>query len=264
MVMHAPSVRVPEPAPGDSGDVVQALEIARALWEKGNRRDAVRWVRHAIEAADELGDSLRVAALARAVADLGTVSAPPPLPLRASTPPPPSQRPSVMPASTQRPSAGSSPPPQRPSAVSSPPPQRPSAVSSPPPQRPSAVSSPPPQRPSAISSPPSQRAVQPPPLPATAEPAAKPRPASVRPPPPIRSAPSVVATVPISKAGSSPPVSEARRRVSVKMSARDPNLLVVRPLADGQSPPPGTREAFLVMVGPAEADPVDAGRSSAR
>jgi len=33
----------------------------------------------------------------------------------------------------------------------------------------------------------------------------------------------------------------------VKTSVRDPSLLVVRPLADGQSLPAGTREAFLVM-----------------
>jgi hypothetical protein len=36
--------------------------------------------------------------------------------------------------------------------------------------------------------------------------------------------------------------------VSVKTSVRDPSLLVVRPLGEGQSPPAGTREAFLVMV----------------
>ena len=39
-----------------------------------------------------------------------------------------------------------------------------------------------------------------------------------------------------------------RRRVSVKVSARDPDLLVVRPLADGEAAPAGAHEAFLVMV----------------
>jgi hypothetical protein len=34
----------------------------------------------------------------------------------------------------------------------------------------------------------------------------------------------------------------------VKVSVRDPDLLVVRPLADGESAPAGTREAFLIMV----------------
>jgi hypothetical protein len=40
-------------------------------------------------------------------------------------------------------------------------------------------------------------------------------------------------------------------RVSVKASVRDPNLLVARPLPEGQEPPPGTREALLVMAEPA-------------
>jgi hypothetical protein len=42
-----------------------------------------------------------------------------------------------------------------------------------------------------------------------------------------------------------PPLSSGRVRVSVKSSVRDPNLLLVRLLADGQSAPPGTQEAFL-------------------
>jgi hypothetical protein len=40
---------------------------------------------------------------------------------------------------------------------------------------------------------------------------------------------------------------EVRVRVSVKTSVRDPQLLVVRRLADGESPPPGAREAWLVL-----------------
>jgi hypothetical protein len=42
-----------------------------------------------------------------------------------------------------------------------------------------------------------------------------------------------------------PPLSSARVRVSVKSSVRDPNLLIVRLLAEGQSAPPGTQEAYL-------------------
>jgi hypothetical protein len=38
-----------------------------------------------------------------------------------------------------------------------------------------------------------------------------------------------------------------RIRVSVKTSVRDPNLLVVRPLAEGRPLPPGTREGTLVL-----------------
>jgi hypothetical protein len=44
------------------------------------------------------------------------------------------------------------------------------------------------------------------------------------------------------------PVWQSRLRVSVKASSRDPNLLVVRPLPEGQGPPPGAREAILVLV----------------
>jgi hypothetical protein len=42
-------------------------------------------------------------------------------------------------------------------------------------------------------------------------------------------------------------------RVSVKRSARDDNLYVVRKLAEGQAPPPGSHEALLVLVDPDEA-----------
>jgi hypothetical protein len=49
---------------------------------------------------------------------------------------------------------------------------------------------------------------------------------------------------------------ETRLRVSVKLSVRDPNLLLARPLREGEAPPPGTREAVLVLVEPAaEPDP---------
>jgi len=37
-------------------------------------------------------------------------------------------------------------------------------------------------------------------------------------------------------------------RVSVKASARDPGLLIARPLAEGQAAPAGAREALLVLV----------------
>jgi hypothetical protein len=40
-------------------------------------------------------------------------------------------------------------------------------------------------------------------------------------------------------------LSGGRVRVSVKSSVRDPNLLLVRLLPDGQIAPPGTQEAFL-------------------
>lgn len=176
--MNAPSL-LPTPSAGDSFAVKHALEVARSLWDCGEHRQAVVWVRRAVEAADQAGDTSRVAMLARAVADLGTPSTmPPPPPTRSTVPPP-------------------------------------------------------------------ARSTVPPPLPSRAQ--AKPRllpppPASAPPPPPqprvLESGPAPVAA----------PVSEARRRVSVKVSVRDPDLLVVRPLADGEAAPAGTKEAFLVMV----------------
>jgi hypothetical protein len=36
----------------------------------------------------------------------------------------------------------------------------------------------------------------------------------------------------------------------VRFSVRDPQLYVVRPLADGVAPPPGTQEAILTLIGP--------------
>jgi hypothetical protein len=47
------------------------------------------------------------------------------------------------------------------------------------------------------------------------------------------------------------PGQETRIRVSVKLSVRDPNLLLARPLREGEAPPPGTRAAVLVLVEPA-------------
>ena len=44
--------------------------------------------------------------------------------------------------------------------------------------------------------------------------------------------------------------SESRVRVSVRRSALDPKMWVVRPLTDGHAPPPGTREGSLVIFGP--------------
>jgi hypothetical protein len=68
--------------------------------------------------------------------------------------------------------------------------------------------------------------------------------------------PPMVSTRPAPLAASRPPVAPAapelpaRQRVSVKASVRDARLFLARPLADGEAPPPGTREAFLVMAEP--------------
>ena len=179
--MNASALRLPVPAAGDSASVKDALEAARTFWDRGDRRQALACVRLALEVADEAGDAARVATLARAVADLGTPSTPPPLP-------PPSRRP------------------------------RPASTVPPPP----------------ISGPLSRTAstLPPPPLPSR----------------PVPKAPVLPLRPPPQSLESAPPTSEARRRVSVKVSVRDPNLFVVRPLAEGEAVPAGTREAFLVMA----------------
>lgn len=161
--MNAPSL-LPAPADGDPFAVKHALEVARSLWDCGEHRQAIVWVRRAVEAADQAGDASRVAMLARAVAEMGGAPS--------TLPPPPSV-------------------------------------------------------------PPPMRSTVPPPLPSRA----LPKPRLLPPPPPPRALES-----------GPPPPSEVRRRVSVKTSVRDPDLLVVRPLADGEAAPAGTREAFLVMV----------------
>ena len=92
---------------------------------------------------------------------------------------------------------------------------------------------------------------------------------SLRPPPPLPPSRAVTSRPPLAPGGARtnppPPVapghhgtsaappqrgqtSELRLHVSVRTSVRDPNLLIVRPLAEGQRPPPGTREAFLELV----------------
>jgi hypothetical protein len=194
--------RVPTSLPTDSDDVIDALEIAAALWEAGDRPAATRCVRRAAEAADMAGDVARMAALAGAAAELDELR-PAESETRAKVTPPASTRSIPPPAPSSRAL----------DAVSAP------RVSVSPPAPPSRSSAPP------LSKPPS--------LP--------------KPPPPSKAPPSL-SKAPAPPLSSSAPAPQARLRVSVRTSVRDPALLVVRPLPGGQSPPPGTREAFLVMA----------------
>jgi hypothetical protein len=268
--MTDPTTRVPVPLDDDPEDVVEALEVAGALWEKGDRADAIRWVRRAAEAAADAGDTSRLAALARSAADLEQVAAP--------SPSAPSLEDALVPAddldSQTRPAVRSVAPPARPTA----PPPLPSRAPRPPtPAAPTSDRALPPSDPALptleelraprpVTVPPSDpalpRSVAPRPmtLPPSDRVSVAPRPMTVppsdrhsvtpRPMPvaPESSPPSSVlpanARVPEASARGGP----ARLRVSVRTSVRDAGLLVVRPLADGQAPPPGTREAFLVMA----------------
>jgi hypothetical protein len=121
----------------------------------------------------------------------------------------------------------------------------------------SAKPPPPPQRPATSRPPP------PPPLRST-KPAAPgsvaPVPAAVSVRAPAAEGPvAMVSVSPVASAASAAPAhpamaatgQETRLRVSVKLSVRDPNLLIARPLGAGEAAPPGTREAVLVLVEPA-------------
>ncbi len=161
-------LRIPTSTTDDSGDVAQALDIARVLLEKGDPEGALRWVRRAVEAADQAGDTVRAFGLADAANDLaaalgaqkGSATGPTmtqPLSSAASSgrwPALPSDAPVVHPQSS---TAGTT------------------------------------------------------------------------------ASPFVWAL-------------DGRTRVSVKTSVRDPALLLLRPLPEGQRPPPGTREGFLSLL----------------
>lgn len=83
------SPAVPKPLGTDEEDVAWALATAEAMWARGDRLDAVKWIRKAAEAASEADDILRAAELASAAADLANaldpaLSAPPPAANRAA------------------------------------------------------------------------------------------------------------------------------------------------------------------------------------
>ncbi len=171
--MTAAMLRMPVGAAGDSSDVAVALEVAGALWDKGDRDEAIRWLKRAVEAASGAGDAARASSLAQAAGELEASLAdghkePAAPSIPATVPPIPSDAPVVM-----------------------------GGASRPPPM---------------------------PPMPAHA---------------------------PSPGGGAAPAAGwgrDTRMRVSVRTSVRDPQLLVLRPLADGQTPPMGTREGFLVLA----------------
>ena len=64
---------VPAAKPGDVEDVSWALSTAEAMWGRGDRADALKWVRRAAEAASEAEDDDRALEIAKAAADLAGV-----------------------------------------------------------------------------------------------------------------------------------------------------------------------------------------------
>jgi len=210
--MSGTNDRVPAALADDSSNVSEALEVARALWAKGDRKDAIRWVRRAAEAAADAGQISRLATLARSAAELEEASVPPPAASQTRAAAPRSMTPPPLPST--RPSKPVSLPPSKPVSL---PPSKPVSLA---PSKPASSLPPRQQTLVGLSSPPAppSSSVQP----VSARPAREPAPEQ-------------------------PPTTTTRVRVSVRTSVRDASLLVVRPLAAGEALPPGTREAFLVM-----------------
>lgn len=85
---------IPPVLDADAEDVAWALQTAEALWKRGEKGDAVVWLRRAAQAAGELEDDDRALMLARAAAELtegGSTPAPAPshAPAAPSAPPVP-------------------------------------------------------------------------------------------------------------------------------------------------------------------------------
>jgi hypothetical protein len=73
------ALRTPLPASSDSDGVALALETARALEARGDVREAVRWIRRAVEEAESQGNDPRVLLFAHVAADLTSFIPPRPL-----------------------------------------------------------------------------------------------------------------------------------------------------------------------------------------
>jgi hypothetical protein len=203
--------RVPAAVDNDSSDVAVALEAAATLWDRGEHTDALAWLRRAGDLAIAAGDFVRALALASAAADLRDAMAAAPNPPKSSTPPPPPVRASARPAPPPPPSTrapGSAPPAAAPARVSKPPP--------------------PPSARVAGHAAPAGVAEQ-------AAPAPKPAATAAR----------VPSATPSQANPATLPRLQAAVRVSVKLSVRDPNLLLVRILPEGQAAPLGAQEAVL-------------------
>lgn len=269
--MADPTNPIPSPQPGDSEDVELALETAQRMYTNKDLPEALKWLRRAANFADEAGDDLRQLQLARLAADLAAVvdagpqvitsapSLPPttkssapsrlPQPPSKHPPPAPSGRPSVAPtpsapASASSPVASGGPPPLTGSSSSK---LKPAPIGQGPTQSTSDSQPPPAAKATATTSikpKPSESAATSTPVPVAA--ASKPA---------VSVAPTSAGAIKVERSASGTPPAAAfgevkaqgSVRVAVRVSARDENLYIVRPLAQGQKLPPGSREARLVF-----------------
>ena len=249
--MSAPTLRIPESVADDPSDVADALEVAGALWSKGQSEEAIRWLRRAVSAASDADDAVRAAGLAGAAADLEEAVKRPSAVLPAAPAPAESATASALPGPASEAKA-------EPVEAKAEPVEAKAEAG--------AIAAPV-AAPSTTAALALGHALQEPPHdphdPHDAAEATVPdtpaaisvhangtSPASV--PPRASSVPaprSTFAKPPVIHPTHSPtalPDLPSRMRVSVKTSVRDAGLLFVRALADGEEAPPGTLEAFLV------------------
>ncbi|HVU04913.1 MAG TPA: hypothetical protein VHE30_24350 [Polyangiaceae bacterium] len=87
------SALLPKAEDADSEDTRWALETARTLWNQGERREALQWVRRAAESAAEAGQDDRALTLAkmgaelRGALDIPRTLPPPPIAVPKEAPP---------------------------------------------------------------------------------------------------------------------------------------------------------------------------------
>jgi hypothetical protein len=270
----------PAAQPGDSDDVVLALETARVLFLSGETEEAVVRLRRAAEAAQLGGNNQRAHELSRAAADLtreaGDVSALPPVQPAsgAATRPPPPPRGAPGPPST-RPAAPSTREATGGQARQSRPPPLPPSARRPPtsdetleaeelevaPVEPEAAaglsaSFPPPGQPAAAPGSPGPASAtgrsSPPPSAQTQDGAPKPL-LSKRPPKPDQAKRSMTpppVAGPVAMGDSTVDRADLARavRVAIKPSSRDEGLLMMRLLKPGEEPAPGYRPALVLML----------------
>src|SRR5512143_2787266 len=98
---------IPQVREDDPEDVSWALSTAATQYARGDRVEALKWLRRAAEAASEAEKDMRALELAKAAAELTTPSMPPPsqaappitpkAPAVAAVPPPTPSRPPPLP-----------------------------------------------------------------------------------------------------------------------------------------------------------------------
>ncbi|HTQ43672.1 MAG TPA: hypothetical protein VMI75_13010 [Polyangiaceae bacterium] len=203
---------IPPAKKDDSEDVAWALSTAEAMFARGDRGDALKWLRRAAESASEAQADDRALELAKAAAELASVLGPSP-----SAPPPP-------PAAVN----AAAPPPQRapmPTRVAAPPP---------PPAAPAPSPAAPPPPPAPAPSPAAGMRPKPPVRPAPAPAVTPVAPRIVETRRPRRSRPEIQLTRPIDEVTqvTTPPAQPVARRRRAS-----------RPPAEETNPPPTTRRS---------------------